>query len=74
MDKYMKAWQGLVSLILLLITIGTAVVSQSNKIETQALRISYLESMQRDQTLQFKEINGRLTEILVALQNKQNKK
>lgn len=85
MEKGLKIWQAVVGLIMLIITVGTAIINQSNKIETQHLRIEFLESASRDQALQikdlntqsaqqFKEINGKLTEILVALQNKQNKK
>lgn len=85
MEKNLKLWQAIIGLIGLIITVGSLIVNQSNKIETQHLRIEFLESASRDQALQikdlntqsaqqFKEINGKLTEILVALQNKQNKK
>jgi hypothetical protein len=60
-------------------------VNQSNKIETQRLRIEFLENNSRDQALmikdlnqqqnqQYKEISSKLTDILVSLQNKENKK
>lgn len=74
MDKGLKLWHAVISFFLLLITVVTLVVSQSNKIETQALRINYLESTQRDNALILKEINGKLTDILVTLQNKEDKK
>jgi len=85
MERTLKVWQAVVSLIMLVVTIGTIIVNQSNKIETQQLRIAFVESALRDQALQikdlnaqsaqqFKEINAKLTELLVALQNKQNKK
>lgn len=85
MEKGIKLYQAIVSLILLVITVGSLLFNQANKIETQRLRIEFLESASRDQALQIKdlntqsaqqvkEINAKLTEILVALQNKQNKK
>lgn len=74
MDKGLKIWQAVVSFLVLLITIVTLIINQSNKIETQALRINFLESAQRDNALQYKEINQKLTDILVLMQNKEDKK
>lgn len=74
MEKGLKVWQALVSFFVLMITVVTLIVNQSNKIETQGLRISYLESAQKDNALQLKEMNGKLTEILIILQNKQDRK
>lgn len=74
MDKGLKIWQAVVSFLVLLITVVTLIVNQSNKIETQALRINYLESSQRDNALHLKEINSKLTDILILLQNKEDKK
>jgi hypothetical protein len=73
MEKGLKVWQAIVSFFVLLITVVTLIVNQSNKIETQALRITYLESSQKDNQLQLKEMNGKLTEILILLQNKKDK-
>lgn len=84
MQENIKIWQGIVSVILLIITIGTMITNQSNKIETQRLRIEFLESSQRDMNLMlkdqnqqntsaFKEVNGKLTDILIILQNKADK-
>lgn len=85
MEKGLKIWQAVIATIGILITGGTLLVNQSNKIETQRLRIEFLESSNRDQGLQikdlnqqqtdqYKEINAKLTDILVSLQNKENKK
>lgn len=85
MEKVLKVWQAVLGTIALLLTGGTVIVNQSNKIETQRLRIEFLENSARDQslqikdlnqqqTMQYKEINSKLTDILVSLQNKENKK
>lgn len=84
MEKTVKLWQAILGTIMLFITIGTAIVNQSNKIETQKLRIEFLESTARDQALQIKdlnqqstsqikEINQKLTDILVTMQNKEDR-
>jgi hypothetical protein len=85
MEKGLKIWQAVMATIGILITGGTILVNQSNKIETQRLRIEFLETDARDkslqikdlnqqQTQQYKEISAKLTDILVSLQNKANKK
>ena len=85
MEKGIKIWQAVVATLLLMITIITSIVTQSNKIETQRLRIEFLEAAKKDhdlqirdlnqqQSQQYKEINTKLTDILVNLQNKENKK
>jgi hypothetical protein len=74
MDKGFKIWQAVISFLVLLITVVTLIVNQSNKIETQALRINYLESTQRDNALVLKEINQKLTDILIKIENKEDKK
>lgn len=85
MEKGIKVWQAVVTTMVLLITIITAIINQSNKIETQRLRIEFLENDARDKGLQikdlnqqqaqqYKEINLKLTDILISLQNKENKK
>lgn len=85
MEKGLKIWQALVSLILLIITVGTMIVNLSNKVETQKVKIEFLESSQRDMNLlikdkiqsdnqSFEKIKDQLTEILVQLQEKQNRR
>lgn len=85
MEKGLKIWQALIGTITVLISVGVLIVNQSNKIETQRLRIEFLESNSKDQGLQIKDLNQqinskyetmntKLTDILVTLQNKENKK
>lgn len=85
MEKGLKIWQAIVSIILLSITIGTWIVNLSTKVESQRIRIEYLEGAQRDFNLLFKDkiqsdnqkfdkISDQLTEILVQLQDKENRK
>lgn len=85
MEKGLKIWQAIMATIGILLTGGTILVNQSNKIETQRLRIEFLEADSRDKGLQikdlnqqqaqqYKEISSKLTDILVSLQNKENKK
>lgn len=85
MENVLKIWQAVIGTIIVLITIFTLIINQSNKIETQRLRIEFLENSSRDNSLlikdlnqsqnqQYKEINVKLTDILIALQNKQNKR
>ena|SRR5438309_10689376 len=85
MEKGLKIWQAVISLILLTITVGTLVVNQSNKLETYRVRIEFLETTQRDYNIMLKDkvqsdnqrfdkIQDQLTQILVQLQEKQNRK
>ena len=85
MEKGLKIWQAVVSLILLAITVGTLIVNLSNKVETQKVEIDFLKSNQKDLSLMLKEkvqsdntrfdkIQDQLTQILVELQSKQNAK
>lgn len=85
MEKGLKIWQAVVSLILLAITVGTLIVNLSNKVETQRVEIEFLKSNQRDLGLMLKEkvqsdnqrfdkIQEQLTQILVELQRKENVK
>jgi hypothetical protein len=85
MEKGLKIWQAVIGFIGLMITVGTLIVNQSNKIETQRLRIEFLETDSRDkgllikdlnqqQTEQYREISSKLTDILIKLENKENKR
>lgn len=85
MEKGLKIWQALVSLILLIISIGTMIVNLSNKVETQRVEIDFLKGGVRDQSIMMKDkaqsdnqrfdrIQEQLTQILVQLQEKQNRK
>lgn len=55
-------------------------LDQSNQIQRQGVRIQILEEQQRDDRLlfrdiqqQFKETNEKLTDILIILQNKEDR-
>jgi len=85
MEKVLKVWQAVLGTIVLMISIGTIIVNLSNTVETQKLRIEFLETDSKDkgllikdlnqqQTQQYKEISSKLTDILVKLENKENKK
>lgn len=73
MDKSLKVWHAVATFLIIMGSVITFFVNQSTKIETQGLRIDYLESAQRDNSLLLKEMNGKLTEILIKLQNKKDK-
>lgn len=85
MEKELKLWHAFLATLSLLITIIGIIVVFSNKVETQRLRLDWLEANQKDQGLQikdinqrtemnYKEINSKLTDIQIMLQNKENKK
>ncbi|HZI69681.1 MAG TPA: hypothetical protein VFD60_00825 [Nitrososphaeraceae archaeon] len=85
MEKGLKIWQALVSLILLIITVGTMVVNLSNKVETLRVKNEFFESSLRDFNLlikdktisdnqRFDKIQDQLTQILIQLQEKENRK
>lgn len=85
MESTLKIWHAFLATAAFLITIISTIVVFSNKVETQRLRIEYLESADRDKSLQIKDlnqkqqtqyeqINAKLTDILIMLQNKENKK
>lgn len=85
MEKGLKIWQAIVSLVALIITVGTLIFNLASKVETQKVKIEFLESNQRDLGLMLKEkgqsdntrfdrIQEQLTQILVELQSKQNVK
>jgi hypothetical protein len=80
MRKPLELWQALVSALIILGSSGAFVLDQTNQIERQAVRIQILEEQQRDDRLlfrdiqqQFKETNNKLTDILVILQNKEDR-
>lgn len=80
MRKTTELWQLLLATALALGSTGAWIMDQSNQIERQKVRIEILEEAQRDDRLlfrdiqqQFKEQNGKLTDILVILQNKKDR-
>lgn len=80
MRKPLEVWQFIISLIILVMSGGTLVVNQSNKITDQNARIITLEQNRKDTERQFDKVNERLdrmsdklTDILVELQNKKDR-
>ena len=80
MRKPVEIWQFILAIVTVLGTSGAWVMDQSNQIERQKVRIEILEEQQRDNRLlfkdiqqQFKETNEKLTDILVILQNKEDR-
>lgn len=81
MRKPIELWQAIVSGMLLIMTGGTLIVNQSNKIVAADVRIAQLEQSKIDTGVQFEKVNtkldkvvDKLTDILVELQQKQNRK
>lgn len=85
MEKGLKIWQAFLGFFGLMVTVITMIVTQSNKLETQRLRIEFLESVAKDHGLLIKEmankngqdysqINNKLSDIMILLQNKADKK
>lgn len=80
MRRPMEVWQFVLSVIVVLGTTGAWMLDQSNQIQRQGVRIQILEEQQRDDRLlfrdiqqQFKETNEKLTDILIILQNKEDR-
>lgn len=80
MKRPLELWQGIIATCLLLLTVGTIIVNQSNTIATQQEKITSLIESKNDTKVQFKEVNenlkgmtAKLTDILVELQNKQDR-
>lgn len=85
MDKTIKVWQAVMATVLFIISVSSLFYTLSNQVHDQGKDIQYLKDADRDKALQirdlyqqqnaqYKEINQKLTEILIALQNKENKK
>lgn len=80
MRKPLEIWQAILATLAVLMTSGAWILDQSNQIERQKIRIEMLEMSQKDNQLlfrdfqsQFKETNQKLTDILVLLQNKEDR-
>lgn len=80
MKKPLEVWQAVMGGILMLISIGSIILNQSNKIQSQQDMINFLLENKNEQrqinsevNISLKEINNKATEILVELQNKQDK-
>lgn len=58
MDKGLKIGHALLALLGFMLTVVTLIVNQSNKIETQRLRIEFLETVSRDHGIQIRDLTG----------------
>jgi hypothetical protein len=81
MEKGLKIWHAFVGLFGVFLTVVTLIINQSNKIETQRLRIEILESITRDHglmmremankgSMDYNEIKNTMYDIKIMLQNK----
>lgn len=80
MRKPLELYQAVIAGVLMILTIGSIVLTQSNKIQSQQDMINFLIENKNDQrilntevNMSLKEINNKTTEILIELQNKQDK-
>jgi len=80
MRKPLEVYQAVIAGVLMILTIGSIVLTQSNKIQSQQDMINFLIENKNDQrilntevNMSLKEINNKTTEILIELQNKQDK-
>lgn len=85
MGDPVKFGQFLIQILLFLAGMAGMWMSLSEKVETQRVEIDYLKNADKDkallikdlyqqQTQQINEINAKLTDILIKLENKENKK
>lgn len=85
MGDPVKFGQFLIQILLFLAGMAGMWMTLSEKVETQRVEIEYLKNADKDKALlikdlyqqqsqQINEINGKLTDILIKLENKENKK
>lgn len=80
MKKPIEVWQAVVGTLILLMGVGSIIINQSNKIQSQQDMINFLVENKSDQrtvnaeiNASLKEVNNKLENILIELQNKQDK-
>lgn len=85
MGDPVKFGQFIIQILLFLAGMAGIYMTLSEKVETQRVEIDYLKNADKDkailikdlyqqQSQQFIEINSKLTDILIKLENKENKK
>jgi outer membrane lipopolysaccharide assembly protein LptE/RlpB len=85
MDKGLKIWHAVLTTIITLVTCCSWIFQLNTQVKVQQTEIDMLKSSDRDKTLQIKDLsqqinekynvmNDKLTDVLVILQNKENKK
>jgi hypothetical protein len=80
MRKPLEVWQAVIATILLVITVSSIIVNQSNRITRDEAQIGILIENKGTTEAQFEKvnaslerINSKLTDILVELEDKQNR-
>lgn len=85
MEKGLKVWHAVLTTIITLVTCCSWIFNLNTQVKVQQNEIDMLKSSDRDKTLQIKDLsqqlnekyevmNNKLTDVLVILQNKENKK
>jgi septal ring factor EnvC (AmiA/AmiB activator) len=81
MKRPIEIWQAIIASLLFLLSVGTIIVQQSDRITSQQEQINFLREKITDNQQAFREMNGnlkeinsRLTEIQVTIVNKQDRK
>lgn len=81
MKKPLEVWHLILTSLILLGGVGGFILTQQKEMENQRVRLNLLESQQTDIKLQFRDnnqqfrmIDEKLTNILIILQNKEDRK
>lgn len=81
MKKPLEIWQAIIATCLLLITVSTIIINQSNRITRDEAEIMHLQENKAENdkhfeevNLNLKEMNSQLLQIRVILEDKQNRK
>lgn len=72
-DRTVKLWHVVLATVALMISVGGKVSDLKTEVSNQRLEIEYLKSISRDQGLQNRDINIKLENILITLQNKEDR-
>jgi hypothetical protein len=80
MKKPVEIWQAIIATLLLLVTVVTIIINQSNRITRDEAEILHLEENKTENAAHFnelnmsiKEVNNELVSIRVLLEDKQNR-
>lgn len=80
MRKPLEVWQAVIATILLLLTVSTIIINQSNRITRDEAEISHLEENKaltekhfEEVNMNLKEMNNQLTSIRIILEDKANR-
>lgn len=73
MKKPVEVWQIVIAFAGLLLCVGTIVVNLATKVNTLETQNNYTGQYLREMSTNMKEMNGKMTDILITLQNKQDR-